>query len=57
MSPSHHIPRPNMEQNPAYGQLSLSDSNSMDYPGQYELAGGYDNTAGTIGSYYAYITP
>lgn len=56
LSPSSHIP-PNMERNPAYGQLSLSvDSNSSDYPGQSdELVEDYENIGGTTGS-YAYIT-
>ena len=56
LSLSSRIP-PNMERNPAYGQLSLStDSNSTDYPGQSdELAEEYENTGGTTGS-YAYIT-
>ena len=56
LSPNSHVP-PNMEQNPAYGQLSLSvDSSSIDYPGQSdELAEEYENTGGTTGS-YAYIT-
>ena len=58
LSPISRLP-PRMEQNPAYGQLSLSvDSNSTDYPGQSGGLAGveYENTAGTIGS-YAYITP
>lgn len=59
LPPSSHIP-PNMEQNPAYGQLSLSiGSNSIDYQNQNGESDGleeeYENTGGTTGT-YTYIT-
>ena len=65
LSPSQIPPR--MEQNPAYGQLRASGSNtgSTDYPYYYEnehsdiLAEGYQNTRGTQAKApysYTYIT-